>query len=81
VDEIWVASEYVAEIISDATEKPVHVFPMPVEVVPPPPLTRPELGLPDDRFVFLLAFDFFSTVERKNPLALIDAFTQAFAPD
>lgn len=81
VDEIWVASEYVAEIVSDATEKPVHVFPMPVEVAPPPALTRAELGLPDGRFVFLLAFDFFSTVERKNPLALIEAFTQAFAPD
>jgi glycosyltransferase involved in cell wall biosynthesis len=78
VDEIWVASEYVAEIVTEATDKPVHVFPMPVEVLPAPPLTRADLGLPEKRFVFLFAFDFFSTVERKNPYGLIDAFAQAF---
>jgi glycosyltransferase involved in cell wall biosynthesis len=80
VDEIWVASDYVAGIVTDATDKPVHVFPMPVEVSPAPALTRAELGLPEDRFVFLLAFDFFSTVERKNPLAVIEAFERAFQP-
>ena len=81
VDEVWVASDYVAGIVAGATEKPVHVFPMPVEVAAPPGLTRAELGLPDDRFVFLLAFDFFSTVERKNPVGLIEAFNRAFEPD
>jgi glycosyltransferase involved in cell wall biosynthesis len=80
VDEIWVASEYVAEIVAEATDAPVRVFPMPVEVAPPPPLTRAALGLPEDGFVFLLAFDFFSTLERKNPFALIEAFKQAFSP-
>ena len=78
VDEIWVASDYVAEIVADASDKPVYVFPMPVEVAPPPALTRTELGLPEDRFVFLFAFDFFSTLERKNPFGLIEAFTRAF---
>jgi glycosyltransferase involved in cell wall biosynthesis len=81
VDEVWVASDYVAGIVADATEKPVHVFPMPVEVATPPSLTRAELGLPDERFIFLLAFDFFSTVERKNPIGLIEAFKRAFEPD
>src|SRR4030095_6498733 len=28
--------------------------------------------------VFLFVFDFFSTLERKNPLGLIDAFKRAF---
>jgi glycosyltransferase involved in cell wall biosynthesis len=81
VDEVWVASDYVASIVADATAKPVHVFPMPVRVASPPALPRAELGLPEDRFVFLLAFDFFSTVERKNPLGLIEAFNRAFQPD
>jgi glycosyltransferase involved in cell wall biosynthesis len=80
VDEIWVASDYVAEIVADATDKPVYVFPMPVEVAPPRPLSHTELGLPEDRFVFLFAFDFFSTMERKNPFGLIEAFTRAFTP-
>jgi glycosyltransferase involved in cell wall biosynthesis len=79
VDEVWVASDYVAEIVAEATDKPVRVFPMPVEVQPPPEFTRAGVGLPDDRFVFLFAFDFFSTVERKNPFGLIEAFTRAFA--
>jgi glycosyltransferase involved in cell wall biosynthesis len=81
VDEVWVASDYVAEIIASETEKPVQVFPMPVEVPSPPELGRAELGLPADRFVFLFSFDFFSTLERKNPAGLIDAFQRAFAPE
>jgi glycosyltransferase involved in cell wall biosynthesis len=80
VDEVWVASDYVAGIVADATDKPVHVFPMPVEVGPAPELSRRDLELPEDRFVFLLAFDFFSTVQRKNPLGLIEAFAHAFMP-
>jgi glycosyltransferase involved in cell wall biosynthesis len=80
VDEVWVASEYVAEIVRVETDKPVLIFPMPVEVAPAPPLGRADLGLPDNRFVFLFAFDFFSTLERKNPFGLIEAFKRAFAP-
>ena len=80
VDEVWVASEYVAEVVREETDKPVLIFPMPVEVAPAPSLRRAELGLPDDRFVFLFAFDFFSTLERKNPFGLIEAFRRAFAP-
>jgi glycosyltransferase involved in cell wall biosynthesis len=80
VDEVWVASAYVAEIVRAETDKPVLIFPMPVDDAPPPPFGREQLGLPADRFVFLFAFDFYSTLERKNPFGLIDAFTRAFAP-
>jgi Glycosyl transferases group 1 len=47
----------------------------------PDDVTRSELGLPEDRFVFLFVYDFFSTAARKNPIGLIDAFTRAFGPD
>jgi glycosyltransferase involved in cell wall biosynthesis/2-polyprenyl-3-methyl-5-hydroxy-6-metoxy-1,4-benzoquinol methylase len=80
VDEIWVASEFVAGLISAETDKPVLRFPMPVEVHEPPKLSRKDVGLPDDRFVFLFVYDFFSTLERKNPLGLIEAFKRAFPP-
>jgi glycosyltransferase involved in cell wall biosynthesis len=80
VDEIWVASDYVAEILHDAGDKAVHVFPMPVEVAPAPDMTREQLGLPPGRFVFFFSFDFFSTLERKNPFGLIEAFKRAFEP-
>ncbi len=78
LDEIWVASDFVAQTIALETDKPVLTFPLPV--IPPEPatLTRSDLGIPDDRFVFLFVFDFFSTVERKNPLGLVEAFTRAF---
>ena len=78
VDEVWVTSDFVGQGVAAETSKPVLTFPLPVLVPDPPALTRADLGLPDDAFVFLFVFDFFSTVERKNPLGLIEAFTQAF---
>ena len=33
-----------------------------------------------DGFRFLFMFDFFSTIQRKNPVGLIEAFRQAFEP-
>jgi glycosyltransferase involved in cell wall biosynthesis len=78
VDEIWVASDFVGEAVRRETAKPVLTFPLPVLVPPPPSLTRADLGLPEDAFVYLFVFDFFSTLERKNPLGLIEAFTRAF---
>jgi glycosyltransferase involved in cell wall biosynthesis len=79
VDELWVASSFVASAIGAETAVPVVTFPVPV-TVEPPAVSRADLGLPDDRFVFVFVFDFFSTVERKNPDGLIEAFTRAFAP-
>src|SRR3712207_8618002 len=38
---------------------------------------RDDLGLPEG-FVFLFVFDYHSVFERKNPLALVEAFEQAF---
>jgi glycosyltransferase involved in cell wall biosynthesis/2-polyprenyl-3-methyl-5-hydroxy-6-metoxy-1,4-benzoquinol methylase len=80
VDEVWVASDFVRETVARETSKPVLTFPLPVLVPEPPELTRADLGLPEDPFVFLFVFDFFSTLARKNPLGLIEAFTRAF-PD
>ena len=39
------------------------------------PRARAELDLPEG-FLFLFSFDYHSVFERKNPLAVIDAFTQ-----
>ncbi len=77
VDEVWVASDFVAGAVSAATEKPVHVVPLPVDAPTPTTLTRDDVGLPDG-FVFLFSFDFLSVVERKNPHGLVEAFERAF---
>jgi hypothetical protein len=79
VDEIWVPSRYAAKSVARGSAKPVRVFPHPI--VPPKPssASKAELGLPQG-FVFLFCFDFNSVPQRKNPLAIIDAFEQAFQP-
>lgn len=81
VDEVWVASEFVAEAIRAVTAVPVRVFPLAVEAPADAAATRADLGLPDDRFLFSFVFDFHSTIARKNPAGLIEAFTSAFGPD
>src|SRR5919108_843519 len=78
VDEVWVASPFVAETISAETAKPVLTFPLPVIVPESTALSRSDLGLPEEAFVFAYVFDFFSTIQRKNPLGLIEAFKRAF---
>jgi glycosyltransferase involved in cell wall biosynthesis len=75
-DEIWVYSSYVQSILEKVSPIPVVRVPLPVPV-PDPDAPRPDLGLPD-RFTFLFLFDFFSTMQRKNPLGLIEAFKRAF---
>jgi glycosyltransferase involved in cell wall biosynthesis len=78
VDELWVYSTYVAENLARASDVPIVVMPLPVEAPDPAGATVP-FELPDG-FLFLFVFDFFSTLERKNPLGVIEAFTRAFAP-
>lgn len=79
VDEIWVSSEYVRDVVSTETELPVLVVPLPIEEPPQTGLSRSDLGLPPE-FTFLFSFDFFSVFQRKNPIGLVEAFTRAFAP-
>jgi glycosyltransferase involved in cell wall biosynthesis len=78
VDEVWVYSSYVAEHLARAADVPVVIVPCPV-TAPDPDGARLSVELPDG-FVFLFAFDFFSTLQRKNPLGVIEAFKRAFAP-
>jgi glycosyltransferase involved in cell wall biosynthesis len=81
-DEIWVGSSFIANAVAP-------VAPMPVVRIPPvltPVETgvrergRLRLGLSPDEYVYLFVFDFHSHIQRKNPLAVIEAFKRAFAP-
>jgi glycosyltransferase involved in cell wall biosynthesis len=78
VEEIWVYSRFMAENIGAVA--PVPVVPL------PPPVQRPDaaapplrLGVPEG-FLFVFVFDYLSTIQRKNPVGLIEAFKRAFAP-
>lgn len=78
VDEVWVASQFIHDTLAKISPKPVFKFDLPI-LKPVIDLTasRETLGLPD-QFTFLFSFDFFSVVERKNPLGVIEAFRRAF---
>ena len=78
LDEIWVASEYVRRAIAPEVGIPVHVVPVVVDPPAGPFATRSELGLTEG-YTFLFLYDFVSS-ERKNPRAIVEAFTRAFAP-
>jgi glycosyltransferase involved in cell wall biosynthesis len=78
VDEIWANSEHARSAIARVISKPVHAFPLPIGRITVVPKSRAELGLPEG-FLFLFCFDFLSVFERKNPIALVDAFREAFA--
>ena len=81
-DEIWACSSYIANTLAQVS---------PVPIVRMPPVLagtgtdgsrdagRARLGVRPTTHVFLFVFDFASYFERKNPLALIEAFKRAFA--
>ncbi|MDT8345038.1 MAG: glycosyltransferase, partial [Thermohalobaculum sp.] len=80
LDEAWCPTDFVAEAYRAAGRLPVHRIGKAVTLGPVEPADRAALGLPQTPFLFLLTFDFHSSVERKNPLAAVRAFLRAFPP-
>jgi hypothetical protein len=78
VQEIWVYSRFMAQNIGAVAPVPVVALPPPVQR-PSEPAEPLRLGVPEG-FLFLFVFDYLSTVQRKNPVGLIEAFGRAFAP-
>lgn len=84
VHEIWALSQFTADAI--ATILPaqggplLRVVPIPVAVAPPRPsaMDRAAFGLPQNALVVLTSFNLASSFARKNPLAAIAAFRNAF---
>lgn len=78
IDEVWVASRHIYDVIAPTSPVPVVKVTLPVPIPEPAQCTRGELGLPEDGFVFLYVHDYHSVSARKNPLGAIDAFRRAF---
>ncbi len=80
VHEIWVPSRFVAGAVEKLAPGRVRVVPYCVASRPPRPaaLDRQAFGLPADAVVVLCSFSLASSFERKNPLAAIAAFREAF---
>jgi glycosyltransferase involved in cell wall biosynthesis len=77
VDEIWTASRFVRDVFQKYTDRPVRVVPCVVEPLLDPSRTRSDFGIPVDAVVCLFSFDANSTLARKNPRAVIEAFRRA----
>ena len=79
VDEIWTVSEFTRAAYQAATPLPVRVVPNTVDGLEQmATLSRAELGVPEGVFFFSSVFDVSSGFERKNPLALLEAFRAEF---
>lgn len=81
LDEVWTASRYTQQILSKVGDVPVHYIPIPVSAPTPtqsPEQVRAAFGLPADRVIFFFAFNPGSSVARKNPYGLIEAYQRAF---
>ncbi|MDN5849539.1 MAG: glycosyltransferase, partial [Nitrococcus sp.] len=77
VDEIWGVSRYTAAAYRHAG-CPVYPMSLPVTVDTAGAEDRAHFGLPSDDYLFVFSFDFNSTLARKNPAGLIQAFQHAF---
>ncbi len=80
VDELWIATDHVIRAVSPFSSVPVTKVTLPVELPALLPATRSELQLPEG-FMFHFSFDHHSVFERKNPLAVVEAYLKAFGPD
>jgi glycosyltransferase involved in cell wall biosynthesis len=79
VDAVMVPSRFCRDIVARHTDKPVLVVPHPVTaLMPSAPAARQRDGGP---FRVLNAFNCSSSLYRKNPDAIIDAFKLAFGTD
>ena len=78
-DAFIVSSEFVADAVRRVTDRPVYIV--------PPVVWRPDVwpgihtDIPDDRFVVLFVGSAYSVIERKNPLAAVEAFRRAGLPN
>jgi glycosyltransferase involved in cell wall biosynthesis len=80
VNEVWAPTNFVADLYRNAganhvtmVGKALHELPYLASLAK---ITRPDANL----FTFFCAFDFHSSVERKNPMATVNAFQRAFPP-
>jgi glycosyltransferase involved in cell wall biosynthesis len=78
VDEIWCSSQYTLGAFSNSPDLPKSTVPLSVSVALDGDYARRDFDLPEDRFLFLFAFDFMSYPARKNPQGCLAAFQRAF---
>jgi glycosyltransferase involved in cell wall biosynthesis len=79
VDEVWVATQFIYDSISAKSPIPVVKIPPCIHPIYNQQLNKKDFNLPDDRFLFMCAYDVLSTQARKNPIGAVNAFKKAFS--
>ncbi len=77
LDEIWAPSSFVQAAISAIAPVPVLRMPHAVSAAASANACRAAFGLPEDVFLALATYDFYSYQHRKNPQAAIAAYRAA----
>ena len=78
-NEVWAPSRFIQDSLGRKLSRPVLHMPLAVELVAGSEhVTRTDLELPSDRFLYLFHFDFASFATRKNPEGALQAFFRAF---
>ena len=77
VDEVWVPSTFVHDAVAPFSPVPVVKIPHALEFSPSPGVSRNQFGLPRDKLLALVMYDFHSYQYRKNPQAALAAFRLA----
>ena len=87
LDEVWVSTDWLNAVYAGTGAIPVTTVGLPAGQ---PAALDPEaarealrrrIGARPDDFVFFFDFDSFSFIQRKNPLATLEAFARAFPAD
>ncbi|MFI0431366.1 glycosyltransferase family 4 protein [Mariniflexile sp. HMF6888] len=78
-NEIWTASTYCKDLFQNVYNGPIITVPHPIEVKLKPVQNQGAIDFFDrDKFSFLFIFNYHSSITRKNPFFLIEAFSKAF---
>ncbi len=79
VDEIWVPSTFVHDAVAPFSPVPIVKIPHALEFSPSAEARRSNFGLPENKLLVLVMYDFHSYQYRKNPQAALAAFRKAAA--
>jgi glycosyltransferase involved in cell wall biosynthesis len=78
VHEVWAPTRFIQMTLAKKVRKPVLRMPLMLDFERPARVERRQFGLPPRTFLFFFAFDYLSFLERKNPIAVVNAFKRAF---
>jgi glycosyltransferase involved in cell wall biosynthesis len=78
IDEVWVGSRHVYDLLAPASPTPVVQVPLPVVEPSVAQRSLSQLGLPEDGYLFLCVHDYHSVAARKNPAGVVEAYRRAF---